>query len=73
MKPIIKSLYQYSRNEEIKNLIFDAFSKDWYTRYYAARNSRIPISILEKLSNDEDFDVCFLALSKIQNGKTGKP
>ncbi len=57
MKAVLKSLYQNSRNKEIKNLIFNAFNKDHNIRNFAAYNINTPISILEKLSNDKDYSV----------------
>ncbi len=57
MKAILKSLYQYSRNKKVKELIFNVFNKDYLVRSYAARNKNTPVSILEKLSNDENVYV----------------
>ena len=62
MKSILKSLYQYSRNEKIKKLIFVAFNKDWSIRINVAQNINTPEYILEKLSNDEDLRL-FVLLS----------
>lgn len=57
MKSIIKSLYQHSRNEEIKKLIFCFFNKKDYVRVSISYDTRTPISILEELSNDKDEPV----------------
>ena len=57
MKSIIKSLYQYSMNKEIKELIFKSFNKDSYVRSFAAYSQNTPISVLEKLSEDEDYSI----------------
>lgn len=54
MKSILKSLYQYSRNNKIKTLIFKALNKNWYMRGSIAKNSNVPVSILEFLYKDED-------------------
>ena len=62
MKPILKSLYQNSRNKEIKDLIFDAFNKDYIMRFYVAENPKTLIHVLEYLSKDENIGVrCYVA------------
>lgn len=57
MKPILKQLYQNSRNEEIKYLIFDAFNKDNVIRSNVSKYKNTPDYILERLSNDENVNV----------------
>ena len=57
MKAILKSLYQNSRNEKIKKLIFDAFNKNNNVRYFVTLNRKTPIPIIERLSKDEDYDI----------------
>ena len=69
MKSILKSLYQYSRNKEIKDLIFGAFNKDYEVRASVALNPSTPASILEKLSNDEDY---FVRMYVAKNKNTPK-
>ena len=54
MKLILKHLYQNSRNEEIKNLIFYAFNKDNVIRSNVLKYKNTPDYILERLSNDKD-------------------
>ena len=69
MKSILKSLYQYSRNKEIKDLIFGAFNKDYGIRQQVADNQNAPKYILEKLSNDEDY---FVRMYVAKNKNTPK-
>ena len=57
MKSILKSLYQNSRNEEIKKLIFDALNKESETYFWVAKNIDAPVSILEYLSNSKIIGV----------------
>ena len=53
MKAILKSLYQNSRNEYIKELIFNTFHKNENIRASVASNSNTPVSVLEYLSKDK--------------------
>ena len=57
MKTILKSLYQNSRINAMKNLFINIFNKDSYVRSYIASSVYIPILILEYLSKDKDFYV----------------
>ncbi len=70
MKQIIKSLYQNSRNKEVIELIFNAFNKDWEVCNYVAKNTRTPASILEKLSKDENENVCLQAIENLNYKKS---
>ena len=79
MKSLLKSLYQYSKNKEIKELILDTFNKSWIIRSSVAQNTSTPISILEFLSNDKEPVVRahiarnpntpFYILNKLRNDK----
>ena len=57
MKSILKTLYQNSRNKRIRELIFKALNKNENIRYFAAHNISTPVSILDRLSGDQDYSV----------------
>ena len=67
MKQILKSLYQNSRNKEVKKLIFNTFNEDYIIRISVVRIPSTPVSSLEKLSNDEDY---FVRSSVAENPRT---
>lgn len=54
MKAILKILYQSSRNEWIKEIILNAFNKNWKIRVGIVLIKTIPISVLEFLSKDKN-------------------
>ena len=57
MKSIIKSLYQYSKNEKRIKTFLNAFDVNCKIRAIEASNPNILIVILEYLSNDKEYYV----------------
>lgn len=55
MKAICKDYYRYTRDKDLLDLIWKSFSQDWVLRRIAANYKKIPVSILERLSDDEDW------------------
>ena len=67
MKPILKYLYQNSKNEKIKQIIIDSFNKNKYVRASVASNSNTPVSVLEYLSKDKISSYVRYLVAKNQN------